>query len=183
MQGKWKKGAQGTSWSDRNIVSCFLKITNIHKIVKAQGEHSWVRKMPWKREQQPTAVFLPRESHGQRSLEGYSPRGHRASDTTTRLTLFIYFSLFKDRGLEYLLQHLEHHAQCCNILRQPSSTFKKFTRKKVLYMRFTPILPILMFFFPFWNSSLLLLPVPWWGTHVHPWLIHANEWQKPPPHC
>ena len=40
MQGKWKKGAQGTSWSDRNIVSCFLKITNIHKIVKAQGEHS-----------------------------------------------------------------------------------------------------------------------------------------------
>ena len=31
--------------------------------------------MPWKREWQPTPVFLSRESHGQRSLVGYSPRG------------------------------------------------------------------------------------------------------------
>ena len=35
--------------------------------------HSWVRKIPWRRAWQPTAVFLPRESHGQRSLVGYSP--------------------------------------------------------------------------------------------------------------
>ena len=28
------------------------------------------------------AVFLPRESHGQRSLAGYSPQGHKESDTT-----------------------------------------------------------------------------------------------------
>ena len=41
MQGKWKKVAQGTIWSDRNIVSCFLVIiTNLHKIVKAQTKHS-----------------------------------------------------------------------------------------------------------------------------------------------
>ena len=32
-------------------------------------------------------VFLLRESHGQRSLAGYSPRGHRESDMTERLTL------------------------------------------------------------------------------------------------
>ena len=32
----------------------------------------WVRKMPWRREWQPTPVFLPGESHGQRSLVGYS---------------------------------------------------------------------------------------------------------------
>ena len=24
---------------------------------------------------------------------------------------------------------------------------------------------------------------PGWGTHVHPWLIHANVWQKPPQYC
>ena len=30
----------------------------------------------------PTPVFLPGESHGQRRLVGYSPRGHRESDTT-----------------------------------------------------------------------------------------------------
>ena len=33
----------------------------------------WVGKTPWRRKQQPTPVFLPGESHGQRSLVGYSP--------------------------------------------------------------------------------------------------------------
>ena len=37
---------------------------------------------------QPTPVFLPGESHGQRSLEGYSPWGHKESDMTEQLTLF-----------------------------------------------------------------------------------------------
>ena len=35
----------------------------------------WVGKIPQRRAWQPTAVFSPRESHGQRSLEGYSPQG------------------------------------------------------------------------------------------------------------
>ena len=42
----------------------------------------WVRKIPWRSEWQPTAVFLPGKSHGQRSLAGYSPWGHKESDTT-----------------------------------------------------------------------------------------------------
>ena len=33
----------------------------------------WVGKIPWRRAWQPSPVFLPRESHGQRSLEGYNP--------------------------------------------------------------------------------------------------------------
>jgi len=37
--------------------------------------------MPWRREWQPTPVFLPGESHGQRSLAGYNPWGHKESDT------------------------------------------------------------------------------------------------------
>ena len=36
----------------------------------------------WRRKWQPTPVFLPRESHGQRSLVGYSPQGCKESDTT-----------------------------------------------------------------------------------------------------
>ena len=32
----------------------------------------WVRKIPWRRKGQPTPVFLPGKSQGQRSLEGYS---------------------------------------------------------------------------------------------------------------
>ena len=31
---------------------------------------------------QPTPLFLLRESHGQRSLADYSPRGRKESDTT-----------------------------------------------------------------------------------------------------
>ena len=37
----------------------------------------WVRKIPWWRKWQPTPVFLPGESHEQRSLTGYSPQGRR----------------------------------------------------------------------------------------------------------
>ena len=36
----------------------------------------------WRRHWHPTPVFLPGESHGQRSLAGYSPWGHKESDTT-----------------------------------------------------------------------------------------------------
>ena len=39
--------------------------------------HPWVGKIPWRRKWQPTQVFLPGYSHGQRSLAGYSPRGGR----------------------------------------------------------------------------------------------------------
>ena len=35
----------------------------------------WVRKIPWRRAWQPTPVVLAGESHGQRSLMGYSSRG------------------------------------------------------------------------------------------------------------
>ena len=36
----------------------------------------------WRREWQPTSVFLPGESDGQRSLAGCSPRGHKEPDKT-----------------------------------------------------------------------------------------------------
>ena len=41
------------------------------------GFNPWVGKIPWRRKWQPTPVFLPGESHGQRSLAGYSPWGRR----------------------------------------------------------------------------------------------------------
>ena len=47
----------------------------------------WVGKIPLSKEWKPTPVFLPGDSHGQRSLEGYSPQGCKESDTTERLTL------------------------------------------------------------------------------------------------
>ena len=41
------------------------------------GFDSWVGKIPWRRAWPPTPVFLPGESHGQRSLVGYSPWDQR----------------------------------------------------------------------------------------------------------
>ena len=48
------------------------------------GFSPWVKKFPWRRAWQPSPVFLPGESHGQRSLAGYSPRGFIELDTTER---------------------------------------------------------------------------------------------------
>ena len=45
----------------------------------------WVGKIPWRRAQRPTPVFLPGEPHGQRSLAGYSLWGCRESDRTERV--------------------------------------------------------------------------------------------------
>ena len=46
----------------------------------------WVGTILWRRAWQPTPVFFRGESHGQRSLVGYSPWGHRESDTAEQLT-------------------------------------------------------------------------------------------------
>ena len=51
-----------------------------------QGFDPWVRKIPCKRAWQPTPVFLPGESHGQKTLEGYSPWCYKESDMTKLLT-------------------------------------------------------------------------------------------------
>ena len=40
----------------------------------------WARKSPWRRKWLPTPVFLPGESHGQRTLAGYSPWGRKELD-------------------------------------------------------------------------------------------------------
>ena len=49
---------------------------------KRCGFDPWVGKSPWRRKWQPTPVFLPGESHGQRNLVGYSPWGCKESDMT-----------------------------------------------------------------------------------------------------
>ena len=52
----------------------------------------WVGKIPWRRKWQPTPVFWPGESHGWRSLVGYSPQGCKEFDTTEQphFTLFVW---------------------------------------------------------------------------------------------
>ena len=52
---------------------------------KRPSSDPWVRKFPWRRKWQPTPILLPGKSHGQSSLVGYSPWGHKESDMTERL--------------------------------------------------------------------------------------------------
>ena len=57
---------------------------------------SWVRKIPWRRKQQPNPVFLPGKSHGQRSLMGYSPWCCKELDMTQQLSMhndICYYSI------------------------------------------------------------------------------------------
>ena len=64
----------------------------------------WPHSKYWRRKWQPTPVFLPGESHGQRSLVGYGPWGRRELDTTQRLSIthsvlstFLYLTWFDSR--------------------------------------------------------------------------------------
>ena len=59
---------------------------------------SLVRKIPWRRKRLPAPVFLPGEFRRQRNLAGYSPWGHKESDTTERLILW-------HTSIKYLLVH------------------------------------------------------------------------------
>ena len=62
-----------------------LLVAQLVKRLPAMQE-TWVRSLgwedPWRRKWQPTPVSLPGESHGRRSLVGYSPQGRKELDTT-----------------------------------------------------------------------------------------------------
>ena len=73
----------------------------------------WVGKIPWRRAQQPTSVFLPGKFHGKRSLAGYSPRCCKELDMT-EATWPAYTHMRRQRPSEqvpflqyYLLINLE----------------------------------------------------------------------------
>ena len=53
------------------------------------GFDPWVKEIPWRREGQPTLLFLPGELHGQRSLAGYSPQVDKVSVWTDQPTLSV----------------------------------------------------------------------------------------------
>ena len=61
-------------------------VKNLPAIQETQF-NSWVRKIPGRREWQPTPAFLSGEFHGQRILAGYSPWGLKESDMS-RAELF-----------------------------------------------------------------------------------------------
>ena len=66
----------------------------------------WIAKMPWSQKWQPTPVFLPRKSHGQRSLAGIvhgaTKSQTRSSDYTTDNSIghYIYDPWLVNLGMQ-----------------------------------------------------------------------------------
>ena len=76
---------QTNSLCDGGIVLVAQMIKDL-LAVQETGVQSLGGEDPQRGEWQPTPVFLPEEFHGLRSLAGYSPWGHKESDTTEQLS-------------------------------------------------------------------------------------------------
>ena len=95
-------------WERRKL--CHLKQHSVsvkepacqYRRCKRCGFNPWVGKIPWRRAGQPTPLFLPGESHEQRSLVGYSPQGCKESDTTEQLNTHAGTTV-RDVMLQYML--------------------------------------------------------------------------------
>ena len=76
--GLLAKRKVATRHSPASPLLCFPGVSVIKNLPASSGGFNpWVGKIPWRRKWQPTPVFLPGNSHGQRSLAGYSPWGHK----------------------------------------------------------------------------------------------------------
>ena len=82
----------------------------------------WVGKIPWRRAWQPTPVFLPGESYGQRSLAGYSPWGCKESEMTERLSMNTH-----GKGVSHF--HLSNHLLLSEIQKQ-ADEWESFIEEK-----------------------------------------------------
>ena len=70
----WVQGSPGGASGEEPACQC--------RRSKRHGFDSWVGQIPWRRAWQPTPIFLPGESHWQRSLVGCSPWGCKESGLT-----------------------------------------------------------------------------------------------------
>ena len=97
LSRKWSLKRIHTLWA-----SLVAQRQKIHLQCRSRLRHGfdpWRGKIPWRRAWEPTPVFLPGESHGQRSLAGYSPWGHRESDVTEQLSTHVHVMRRGMRGM------------------------------------------------------------------------------------
>ena len=87
ISGSESSPGEGIGYPLQYSWACLVaQILKIRLQCGRHGFHPWVGKICWRRAWQPTPVFLPRESHGQRGLAGYSPLGLKELDMTERLS-------------------------------------------------------------------------------------------------
>ena len=93
-----------------------------------------VRKIPWTRNQQPAPIFLPREFHEQRSLEGYSLWGGKESDIPELLSTQAPVNI---SNLDWeLFQNRSHflEAFCASMSQNSTCRFLMVTSVKTPYL-------------------------------------------------
>ena len=83
--GRWRYLARFWRFSGGSVIRVCLQC-------RRPRFNPWIGKIPWRRPWQPTPVFLPGESHEQRSLAGYSPWSCKESDTTERLSTRTHYT-------------------------------------------------------------------------------------------
>ena len=94
------------------------KESALGSIRRRPGFDPWIRKIHWRKEWQPTPAVSPGESHGQRSLVGYSPCGHK--EWATNITLyhtnwkFYIFLAWLKLHLHFIM--LSDNATCTNLI-------------------------------------------------------------------
>ena len=67
---------------------------------KGRGFDPCMGKIPWSRKWQSIPVFLPEKFDGQRSLVGYSPKGCKKSDMSTRMRQNVHFLAYRQKNTE-----------------------------------------------------------------------------------
>ena len=101
-------GTELKLWADLSIecisIVCFIKCIHFplgfpggSVVMQKMQVHSWVGKIPQRRKWQAIPVFLPGKFHGQRSLVGYSPWGHKEYDMTETLSMHTYIFILRFR--------------------------------------------------------------------------------------
>ena len=102
-----------------HLISTWITLAGIHSVLILIFLLFFISLCPgsWRRKWQCTPVFLPGESHGQRSLAGYSPWGHQESDTTERLNNSSPGSLLADCSGQGLSLHLTQ--ECMSFIHAP----------------------------------------------------------------
>ena len=81
----------GRGGQERRVLPIWLRSKEFACQCSRHRLDPWIGKIPWRRKWQPTAVFLPGKSHGQKGLVGYSSWSRKESDMTERLTVSLFF--------------------------------------------------------------------------------------------
>ena len=97
--------------------------------------HPWVRKIPWRWAWQLTPTFLPGESHGQRSLVGYSPQGPKESNMTKHVISLshMYLYMYKHTCILNNLCNLLFYVLLYNVLSHSCNNSKVSTNYTFFY--------------------------------------------------